>query len=266
MSDTPSHLDKVREQFTRQADVYARMRHATDTAAFHALIRLTQPQPYHFVLDVACGPGFLTMTFAEYCAQAVGVDATDKFLALARAEAGQRGLQNLTFQRGDAEHLPFADGTFDIVVCRAAFHHMPHPERTLAEMKRVAKDDGRLLILDMLASEDPQKAAYHNRIERLCDPSHARALPESEFERLFARTGLQVIIRSKAPLRISVDEWLKHGGPSDLITHEILRLLEDSLAGDRTGLRIEREDSALYFNHTIATFVTTPASTPPQEL
>jgi ubiquinone/menaquinone biosynthesis C-methylase UbiE len=147
MSNTPSHLETVREQFTRQADVYARMRHATDTAAFHALARLAQLQPHHTALDVACGPGFLTMTLAQYCRQAVGVDATDKFLALARAEADRRGLRNLTYQGADAAHLPLADGTFDIVVCRAAFHHMPHPDRTLAEMKRVAKADGRLLMV-----------------------------------------------------------------------------------------------------------------------
>src|SRR5262249_25028810 len=145
MSDTQSHLEKVRDQFTRQAEVYARMQQATDTTAFHNLVRLAQVQPHHTILDVACGPGFLTMTLAQHCAHAVGVDATEKFLALAQAEAERRGLRNLTFQGGDAGQLPFADGTFDIVVCRAAFHHMPQPERTLAEMKRVVKGDGRLL-------------------------------------------------------------------------------------------------------------------------
>ncbi|HJY82437.1 MAG TPA: class I SAM-dependent methyltransferase [Candidatus Binatia bacterium] len=262
MSDTQSHLDAVREQFTRQAEVYAHMQHAADTAAFRQLVSLAQPQPHHKVLDVACGPGFLTMTFAEYCAHAVGLDATDKFLALAQAEARRRGLRNLTFHRGDAGQLPFAEGVFDIVVCRAAFHHMPWPDCTLAEMKRVAKGAGRLLICDMLASEDPHKAAYHNRLERLCDPSHARALPESEFERLFARAGLQVVARPKSPVRMAVDEWLKHGGPSEQKAQEILRLLEASLDGDQTGLRIERDQSTLYFNHTVVTFVATPAPPP----
>jgi SAM-dependent methyltransferase len=196
---------------------------------------------------------------AQYCRQAVGVDATDKFLALARAEADRRGLRNLTYQGADAAHLPLADGTFDIVVCRAAFHHMPHPDRTLAEMKRVAKADGRLLILDMLASEDPNKAAYHNRLERLCDPSHTRALPASEFDRLFAGAGLHVSARPQTSLRFAVDEWLAHGSPPAPVAHEILRLVEDSLDGDRTGLRIARDNGKLYFNHTVVTFVVTPA-------
>jgi ubiquinone/menaquinone biosynthesis C-methylase UbiE len=260
MSDVQSHLDKVRDQFNRQAEVYARMRHATDTEAFRKLITLAQTQPHHKVLDVACGPGFLTMTFAEHCAEAVGFDATDKFLALAQMEAAQRGLRNLTFQKGDAGQLPFADGTFDIVVCRAAFHHMPYPERTLAEMKRVAKADGRLLILDMLAPEYPQKATYYNHLERLCDPSHARALPESEFEQLFADAGLRLIARLKTPLRFPVDEWLKHGGPSEQTEHEILRLIDDSPEGYRTGLNIDLANDRLYFNHTVATFVATPTT------
>ena len=139
-------------------------------------------------------------------------------------------------------------------------HHMPQPERTLAEMKRVAKQEGSLLILDMLASEDPQKAAYHNRLERLCDPSHARALSETEFEDLFAQAGLRVVARRKSPLRLSVDEWLKHGGPSEAAAHELMRLLEESLNGDQTGLRIERENSQLYLNHTVVTLVATPAT------
>src|SRR5262245_38760231 len=131
MSDTLSHLEKVRDQFTRQAEVYARMHHATDTAAFHDLARVAHVQPPHTVLDVACGPGFCARTLASYCAPTVGVDATDKFLALAQAEAQRRGLLNLSFHCGDAGQLPFADTTFDRVLCRAAMHHMPQPARTL---------------------------------------------------------------------------------------------------------------------------------------
>src|SRR5262249_39998341 len=163
----------------------------------HDLAHVAQVQSHHTVLDVACGPGFLAMTLAQYSARAVGVDATDKFLALAQAEAQRRGLRNLSFHCSDAGQLPFADATFDRVLCRAALHHMPQPDRTLAEMKRVVKRDGRVLILDLVASEDPQKAAYHNRLERLCDPSHARALAEAEFDRLFAQVGLHVVTRLK---------------------------------------------------------------------
>ena len=175
-------VDRIREQFTRQAEAYARMRQATDEAALKGLVALdARRAPGSRVLDVACGPAFLTMAFAEACGSAVGLDATEALLELARREAERRGLANLSFVSGEAEQIDFDDGSFDIVSCRAAFHHFAGPEAVLHEMVRVARSGGALLIVDMLASEDAAKAETHNRIERLCDPTHVRALPASEF-------------------------------------------------------------------------------------
>ena len=144
-------LDLVRDQFTRQADAYIRMAQTTNQRGLDRLVSLCGAGRKDRALDVACGPGFLTMTFAQACATAVGLDATGEFLARARQEAARRGLDNIEFREGNAEHLPFEDASFDIVSCRAAFHHFPHPDRVLAEMKRVAASNGRLLIADMLA-------------------------------------------------------------------------------------------------------------------
>ena len=172
--DADSHLDRIRAQFGKQADVYARMRQTTDERSLNALVALSGADADARVLDVACGPGFLTMAFAARCRHAVGVDATEPFLAMARAEAEHRGLRNIEFRTGNAEQLPFGAGAFDVVSCRAAFHHFARPERVLAEMARVVAPHGRLLVADMLSSEDPAKAEYHNRMERLCDPQPRR--------------------------------------------------------------------------------------------
>jgi len=255
VTDTAEHLAKIRSQFTRQADAYIRMRQTTDEAGLQALVMLSGAQPGHRVLDVACGPGFLTMTFATHCAGAVGVDATDEFLARAQAEAASRGLRNVEFRQGDAERLPFADAAFDVVACRAAFHHFPSPERVLAEMARVVRPDGRVLIADMIASEDPHKAEYHNRMERLCDPTHVRALPASAFERLFSDAGLAVVLRPTTQLHSDVDEWIMHGGPSADDARQIVALMEASINPDRSGLNVRRENGKLRFSHTAVAFV-----------
>jgi ubiquinone/menaquinone biosynthesis C-methylase UbiE len=113
MSDSHQHLQKIRDQFTRQADAYIRMQQTTDEAALGKLVALTEVQTDHRVLDIACGPGFLTMVFAQQCAEAIGFDATSEFLARAREEATRRGLRNIQFHEGDAEQLPFAANSFD---------------------------------------------------------------------------------------------------------------------------------------------------------
>jgi SAM-dependent methyltransferase len=212
------------------------------------------------VLDVACGPGFLTMAFARRCTRAQGIDATPAWLERARADAARHGLGNVQFDYGDAEALPAADASFDIVSCRAAFHHFPYPERVLGEMRRTAKPDGRLLVADMLGSEEPAKAAYHDRIERLCDPTHVRALPASEFERLFAAAGLELVARPSGAMDYDVEEWMAHGGPSPEASAEIVRLLDASFVTDRCGLAVRREHGRLRFSHTVVAFVLKPAA------
>lgn len=195
------------------------------------------------------------MAFARCCAEATGFDATDAFLSLARAEAEERGLRNVRFEHGDAEHLPFADSSFEVVSCRAAFHHFPRPERVLAEMVRVAAPKGRILVADLLGSENAGQAALHDRIERLCDPTHARALPESEFARLFAAAHLTTARQVGSTLDYDLDEWIAHGAPEDAARREILSLMESCLEDDRAGLQVRREDGTLRFTHKTAAFV-----------
>jgi len=144
------------------------------------------------------------------------------------------------------------------VSCKAAFHHFPRPDRVLAEMRRVVKRDGRLLVADMLGSENPACAQYHDRIERLCDPTHVRALPRSEFERMFAAAGLTVLAAPSGSMDYDVDEWMAHGGPTADVAAEIVRLFEASLETDRSGLAVRREGDWLRFSHRVVSFLLKP--------
>jgi ubiquinone/menaquinone biosynthesis C-methylase UbiE len=255
MIDADEQLDRIRAQFGRQAEVYARMRQTTDERSLNALVQVSGADARARVLDVACGPGFLTMAFATRCRNAVGVDATEPFLAMARAEAEHRGLGNVEFRTGNAEQLPFGDGSFDLVACRAAFHHFARPERVLAEMSRVATSHGRLLIADMLTSGDPAKAEYHNRIERLCDPSHVRALMLAQFDQLFAAVGLAARFQAEVPIDMDFEEWLAHGGPDASTAAEIRTLMEASIETDRCGLGVRRENGVIRFTYSTGVFV-----------
>jgi ubiquinone/menaquinone biosynthesis C-methylase UbiE len=254
MGDGTDPIDRIRRQFTRQADVYAGMSQTRDAAGHRGLAKLAGAAPGVRALDVACGPGLLTLALAEAGAEAVGVDATEALLALAREEAARRGLA-VEFRAGDARALDLPDAHFDVVTCRAAFHHFPEPARVLAEMVRVAKPGAALLVADLLGSEDPAKAALHDRIERLCDPTHERALPESAFDALFGAAGLRAVARPAGEMAYDAEEWIAHGGPADATAAEIRRLLEASIDGDRTGLAVHHEGGRLRFRHRTAAFL-----------
>lgn len=249
------HVDRIRDQFGRQAEAYRQAQVTRDEKGHAALVALSGAGAGDRVLDVACGPGFLTMAFGARCREVVGLDATPEFVARASEEADERGLSHVSFVLGDADRLDFDSGSFDIVSCRAAFHHFPEPERVLREMARVARPGGRLLVADMLGSEDPARAAVHDEIERLCDPTHVRALPASAFAELFRRLDLTVVHEPRSRLDYELEEWLAHGGPDDAATVRIRQLLEESLERDRCGLEVRAEGGRLHFSHTAAAFV-----------
>ena len=255
MSVTNEQLSHIQRQFRRQADAYERMASVTDREGLRRLVTLAGTGSTDRVLDVACGPAFLTMEFAGACREAVGIDGTDVFIAHARREARRREIANLRFVLADVERMPLSDGHFDVASCRAAFHHFPDPERVLSEMIRVTKPGARFVIADQVSSEDPAKAEVHNEIERLCDPTHVRALSESELDRLFERCGARVVFKGHAKVGYSVSEWMSHGGPSVEQAREIERRMRDAIDGDAAGLDVRVENGELWFSHTAVAFL-----------
>jgi ubiquinone/menaquinone biosynthesis C-methylase UbiE len=100
------------------------------------------------ILDVGCGTGEITSRLAEVfpTATVTGVDLIEAHLELARARY-PRLSERVTFRQADAFELPFAAGSFDLVVCRHMLQAIPHPERVLAEIVRVARPGGVLHVI-----------------------------------------------------------------------------------------------------------------------
>jgi SAM-dependent methyltransferase len=105
--------------------------------------------PGEHVLDVACGTGTTTIDAAARVLPGggvVGVDLSGRMVEAARARARQRHCFNARFERMDAERLELPDDTFDVALCALGFMYMPYPERAIAEMQRVLRQHGRIIL------------------------------------------------------------------------------------------------------------------------
>ena len=100
------------------------------------------------VLEVAPGPGFLSVELAKRGLAVTGLDISKTFVALARNNAENSGV-DVRFEQGNASKMPFADQSFDFLVSRAAFKNFADPVGALREMHRVLKPGGRGLIIDL---------------------------------------------------------------------------------------------------------------------
>jgi ubiquinone/menaquinone biosynthesis C-methylase UbiE len=100
------------------------------------------------VLEVAPGPGFLTIELAKRGLQVRAVDISKTFVEIARRNAAAEGVE-AQFDLGNAAALPMEDGSMDFVVCRAAFKNFTEPVKGLAEFRRVLRPGGQALLIDM---------------------------------------------------------------------------------------------------------------------
>jgi len=101
------------------------------------------------MLEVAPGPGFLAIEMArDSRIRVTGLDISRTFVELARKNAVEESVR-ADFQLGNASEMPFADNSFDLLVCRAAFKNFSEPEKALREMRRVLRPGGTGVIIDL---------------------------------------------------------------------------------------------------------------------
>jgi SAM-dependent methyltransferase len=125
---------------------YDALREANEPLAFSYRLHEYAAFNGKSVLDVGCGNGYVLSKYAREGADVFGIDLTDAAIGLSQARFALLGLEG-TFQVADAEALPFADGTFDCVCSMGVLHHTPDTPRAVAEIYRVLKPGGRLIVM-----------------------------------------------------------------------------------------------------------------------
>ena len=101
------------------------------------------------VADLGCGEGYLTIEAARWAKHVTAVDRSADVLARGRALAKRRKLSNITWKRGDLERVPLRDRSVDIALLSQALHHAEHPDRALAEARRILRPGGRVIVLEL---------------------------------------------------------------------------------------------------------------------
>jgi ubiquinone/menaquinone biosynthesis C-methylase UbiE len=244
-----THDAVIADQFTRQAEQFAASPALHNQAALDLLVGAARPQPEDVSLDVACGPGSVVCAVAAHVRRATGLDATEAMLAEARRLAAAAGLDNVAWHVGDAYALPFADGAFDIVSCRYAFHHLEAPAKAFAEMIRVCRPSGRIVLCDAVCSDDPAKAAAFNAMERHRDPSTVAFRTLAWHVALFRDAGLPEPRSSRYPVPAELQRLVATAYPEGDDRAGLRAMIEASVEGDAMGVNARRDGDTVRFEY-----------------
>jgi ubiquinone/menaquinone biosynthesis C-methylase UbiE len=138
------------------------------------------------VLDVGAGTGAFAFAVAPRVREVVAVEVDEEIAA----RAAQDAPANVEVVVGDGEHLPLDDFSFDVAATLRTLHHTPRPELLVAELVRVTKPGGTILVADQLAPSDPLASFELTRFEHARDPSTTRLLADVDLRGLFDSNNL----------------------------------------------------------------------------
>ena len=244
-----SQDDLTRREFTLQAERLAASPTFTSLELRDRLAAGLGEARSGRLLDMACGPGIVCEALAAEAKAVVGVDLTPEMVERARRRCEEAGHANTSFREASALALPFEDASFDAVVTRLAVHHFEDPARALSEAARVLRAGGRLVVLDIVSSEDAAEAELHNAFERLRDPSHVRMLPETELCAAVEAAGFEIAELQAWEQQRRFGEWasIVEDARSLEAVEPVMRNL--ALGGRSAGVDLRVEGDEVCFVH-----------------
>ncbi|MGB7437949.1 MAG: class I SAM-dependent methyltransferase [Candidatus Acidiferrum sp.] len=193
---------------------------------FRTLARRVAEQipPRANVLEVAPGPGYFAIELAKLGQyQITGLDISKTFVEIARSNARNAGVR-VDFRQGNALAMPFADETFDFLVCSAAFKNFSEPKRALEEMYRVLRPGGQALIIDL------NRDASNEAIDQAVGEMHVGVLNE-----VITKLTFRFMLLKRAYTRQGFEQLVSQTKFQDIDIRENLIALEVLLSKDGKG-------------------------------
>jgi ubiquinone/menaquinone biosynthesis C-methylase UbiE len=203
------------------------------------------------VLDIGAGTGVLAMQMAKRAdVNVVGIDISPAMLERAELERlkGDRSLaRRVDFRLAVAQQLPFRDERFDAVTCRLMLHLNRKPERILAEIWRVLRPGGILIVADLRSNDDPVKRATQNAIEEKRNPAHVAARSKQQYRDLVTGAGFAIDAEADADFDRMLDEWLAEFPTEDSQAIIVREMIEASIETDAAGIEARRDGENISF-------------------
>lgn len=242
-----NHNDTVKQSFKKQAEKFATYHMSKVEYTDHLIQRIAAKGNEH-ALEVAAGTCICGRALAPFVKDITCLDMTEEMLAEGKKLAEESHIENISFQVGNAEKLPYEAETFDLIITRLSFHHFANPEIPFQEMKRVLKKGGKLIVWDMEATEESLRT-IDDKIERMRDPSHTRILSRAEFERMFQKDfTLQCEESTLVPVKLK--SWMELTDTPKEVQEKIIELMKNDLSGDiKTGFSPYVKEGEIMFDH-----------------
>ena len=212
MPTPPDHDRALASAFDGQAARFEKAPVQSNPQALRRLVEWADLPAGSRVIDAGCGPGLVASAFLEAGHSVLGVDLSPEMIERAQVRCASFG-PRATFRRGSILD-PVPEGPFDASVSRLVLHHVPDQPAFARRLVELCRPGGVVVLCDHTTDPDPDRAAWHNEIERLRDKTHTACLTPGAIVDLLAAAGLDDIRVREEAFTLDFDEWFDRGTPA----------------------------------------------------
>ncbi len=241
----------VKSQFDRQAQKFSSWSVTRNVEYQKAYFEFCELSERDTLLDLACGTGEYALFAAPNIQYAQGIDLSKGMIELAVKNAKLKGIENVSFHCHPAQHTPFEDESFSIVMCRSAFHHFDRYTEIFDEMLRCCRQGGRVSLQDIVAYEDERINDYFEAFEKMIDISHHRTLTADYFKRLYEDKNIKIKNTFEIEIELNVQEYIGHANQSKENKAKLEALLIHGLNDPRIKRFFLKKDRTLFFKRNV---------------
>lgn len=223
---------KIKDQFVQRADTFeSSARWVKNKELLHIHSRLAGISKGDLALEVCCGTGVVGGTLLLAGAKVVGVDISLPMLKHAKKKLNY-------CVNGQVEHLPFSENSFDVVICRQAFHFLDIPQ-AVKEMLRVLKSGSGRIIVSQIVPYGKQDSNWLFKIHQKKQPLLRNFLHEQELKSLLKNAGCQDMVSCEHCVEEPIDHWLKDTFFPQSKIAEIKEMFLNAPTGYKTAHKIK---------------------------
>ena len=239
----------AKEQFNNQAKFYSSSETFSGGESLSILTNIISKKRYKYGLDVGTGTGFTAFELSKSCQKVEATDISDGMIDEAKKIVQERGINNINFNICFAEELKYSEKEFDIVTCRTAAHHFLDIKKFCSEVHRVLKDNGELIIVDTITSDQIKLNNWHQEVELIRDKSHIKNLSLIEWKYILKNSNFSFLDIIQSRVTMNLNDWMERSGT----TGKDKKILKDKFQNSDEkiknffGIKILNNDISFYW-------------------
>jgi len=238
-----AHDANVTNQFGPRASAYVESAVHSQGEDLARLAEIAGDLRPEQAIDLGCGGGHVAYAMAPHAGAVTATDLSSDMLAAVAATAKAKGLGNVSTRQASAEHLPFADASFDMLGCRYSAHHWQDVDAGFREVRRVLKPGATAVFVDVHAPRSPLLDTHLQAVELLRDTSHVRDYSIAEWVEKLARARFAVSTVRTWRVRMDFPVWIARMATPDNLANAIRALQQVAPAEVRDHFAIEADGS-----------------------